>query len=523
MTKERQPLTGLPSTHPWRLPRLTSAVTIASVVLLATNAIAASDEWSIDTSDEWNAATFESRGLSFEKGMATPSAETATYNSVVKTFAQKRKLDAMTLVQSPEWQNWQPIPKVGPTNLEDAPVFLTKGPGDYWIFGLYRNAHGKAGKSGAIIHPPEFKAEATTLEGFDIPLLTTPFPRQYDAPGGLKPSLGGYHAWQSRDMIHWVHHGPVTKAVSRWVTTAEQVDGKTYIYYDYPNDQDPHLIIDENLTDGTLGKNMGLAFKDPSDGSDCTFIRDLNGRFHVIYEDWSPINAKAHSWDSPLAGHAVSKDGLKDFSILPPAVDQRTKPTGRKATYDHPHWMQHPDWKTNIGEYEVHEPEQDAFGDWAAISIGGQYYLFCDYHPAGEKIRIGWFTSDSLDQPFEFCGEIGKGHPDPDIGFAEGKFYLINQTKSDYVSPGPWVETVEARAGVDTNGDGKIDTWTEWQTAKESYDYIKGFSKQIKRNPATLDLSGLPAAYGVGFQLRIKDTTENSSKPILDSISISYE
>lgn len=32
---------------------------------------------------------------------------------------------------------------------------------------------------------------------------------------------------------------------------------------------------------------------------------------------------------------------------------------------------------------------------------------------------------------------------------------------TDYVSPGPWVETVEARVGVDTDNDEKIDKWTD--------------------------------------------------------------
>ena len=100
-----------------------------------------------------------------------------------------------------------------------------------------------------------------------------------------------------------------------------------------------------------------------------------------------------------------------------------------------------------------------------------------------EAIRIGLFTSPSLDQQFEFIGELGNGHPDPDIGFAEGQFYLINQTKHDYVSPGPWVETVTARVGVDTTNDGNADTWSDWQEVKEQYDHIQGFSKQINAFP----------------------------------------
>lgn len=512
--------------HSLRNLNIKSYLKLAGIAIMAAFPAAAApsgNEWRIDTTDEWKAATAMSEHLVFKDGMASPTSETAAFRSVVKTFSTKRTFGKLTLMQSPEWRNWEPVGKIGPVNLEDAPVFLVRGPRDYWLFGLYRDGAGNVGKPGAIRQSEGFEARPATLDGFDMPLMTTPFPNQYDAPGGLKPGLGGYHAWQSRDMVHWVHHGPVTEGFSRWVTTAEQVGGRTYIYYDYPNDQDPHLYIDDDLSDGVPGKNMGLAFKDPSHGSDCGFIRDLEGNFHVIYEDWSPINARQHSWDSPLAGHAVSKDGTGDFKILAPAVDRRTRPTGRIATYLHPHWMQHPDWKSNTAEYEVHEPEQDAFGDWAAIAIGGRYYLFCDYEPAGGKIRIGCFTSDSLDKPFQFCGGIGQGHPDPDIGFAEGRFYLINQTRSDYTSPGPWVESVEARAGVDTAGDGMIDTWTAWKAVRESYEGIEGFSKQIKRVPAELDLSGLPAAAAFGFELRLKDTTANESMPVLDRISVTME
>ena len=57
------------------------------------------------------------------------------------------------------------------------------------------------------------------------------------------------------------------------MTSAEFADGKTYIYHDFPNDQDPHLVIDSDLTDGKPGKDMGMAFKDPTDGSDCAISR----------------------------------------------------------------------------------------------------------------------------------------------------------------------------------------------------------------------------------------------------------
>jgi len=488
--------------------------------------------WRIDSTEAWHAASQQIEGLTAKDDLLSPTGKQGIYRSRLQRFEDKRSAQSITLTASTQWDNWQPTAKkVCPPTLSDAPIFLTKGPNDYWILGRNK-ARREAG----------FQPQPATLDGFDLALQTTPYPNLFDAPGGLKKSAGGYHAWQSRDMVNWVHHGSVTAKHAKWSTTAEFVDGKAYIYYDFPNDQDPHLYIDDDLTDGKPGKDMGLAFKDPSDGSDCVIIRDLDGKFHLIYENWSPLDASKHSWDSPLAGHAVSEDGISDFKILPPAVDERTNPTGKFAEFIHPHW--HKEDPTNypgksvteatrghgikvgsiaaFGQYEIHEPEQNAFGDWAAIAIGGQYYLVGDYHPAHQKIRIGLLTSSSLDEPFEFIGELGSGHPDPDIGFAEGQFYLLNQTSHDYVSPGPWVETVTTRVGVDTSNDGKADTWSDWQELKEQYDHIEGFSKQISRIPASMDLSQLPEGYGFCFELKLEDTTANASKPMLDSVEINF-
>ena len=78
----------------------------------------------------------------------------------------------------------------------------------------------------------------------------------------------------------------------------------------------PISAVDEDLFDGEPGKNMGIAVRDPSHGSDAGFIRDLNGNMHVIIEDWSPISANKRSWDSPLAGHAVSPNGINGFKFV---------------------------------------------------------------------------------------------------------------------------------------------------------------------------------------------------------------
>lgn len=507
------------------LTGITSSIFVATAV--------AEKTWTIDTQEEWEKNLNAQEQLELKDGMASPTAEKSTFQSKLKRFPEKHSAKLISFGQSPVWLNWESTPNIGTTSMSDAPVFLSLGPDNYWMFARYSKSNktkkSKKSKKAKQKNKAEallpFEAKEAKLEGFNIPLLTTRDPNEFTAPGGLKEHKGGYHAWQSRDMKNWVHHGSITEKASKWMTTAEFVDGKAYFYYDFPNDQDPHLYIDEDLTDGLPGKNMGMAFKDPSHGSDCAFIRDLEGNFHVIYENWNPINAKKNAWDSPLAGHAVSPDGINDFKILTPAVDERTTPTGKTGTYTHPHWAKEdPDnYKTNVAEYQIHSPDQNAYGDWASISIGGQYYLFGDFDPAGKhEMSVAMFTSSSLDKPFTFFNNVGKGHPDPDVCFAEGCFYLATQQSSDFTSPGPWVETVEVRVGVDTTNDAKVDKWSDWQTVKESYDHTPGFAKQIKRIPASMDLSKLPAGYGFQFEVRLIDTTENKSKPVLDKVELTF-
>jgi len=41
-------------------------------------------------------------------------------------------------------------------------------------------------------------------------------------------------------------------------------------------------------------------------------------------------------------------------------------------------------------------------------------------------MRVGRWTSNSINKPFTWAGEIGEGfHPDPTVGLAEGKFCLL--------------------------------------------------------------------------------------------------
>jgi len=325
----------------------------------------------------------------------------------------------------------------------------------------------------------------------------------------------GYHAWHSADLKSWEYCGKVSN--SNWVTTAEYANGKFYIYYDQPNDEEPHLIIDEDLKDGVVGKEMGMVFDDPSHGSDIAIFRDEDGSFHMIYEDWSPINAQARSWDSPLAGHTSSPDGIIGFKPHehPYPIDHRTNPTGKTGTY-----------RNGRQKYEIHEPEQDAYGDYTMIKVGDQYHLFCDYDPADhdKSMRMGRFTTDDLYKEFTWGGEIGEGfHPDPSVGFAEGRFYIIMQKATDFVSPGPWVDGVEARVGVDEDGDGQIDQWTRWERIKESYAQKPGFARIVDVTPAAMDLSSLPEGRGFQFEFRTKQLDANKVQPIIQSIEIEYE
>ncbi len=506
----------------------------AYVLTMAT----AKETWSVDTAEQWSQQQAEQVGIELKDGFAYPSeGKKATYKSKVKKLSKKQKLSSLVVEQSAIWQNWKKVPNVGPKNAQDAPVMLSVGDGDYWMFARYGGGNidrkvydrlkieekvymGKMTQAEAdkAVEKINAKPDSTEKGGNFV----SKDPNQTNATGGEKLGLGGYHAWHSKDLKKWTHHGPVSNYKSRWMTTAEYVDGKFYLYYDNPNDQDPHLIVDSDLKDGKMGKDHGLVFADPSNGSDNAVIRGLDGKFHFIYEDWTPLNASKQAWDSPLAGHAISDDGINDWKILPPAIDHRTIPTGKTLTYPHPH--QNP----RMLKYQEHMPKQHAYGDWAAITIGERYYLFADYDPSSNKKRgkgmsCAWFTSDSLDEKFTFCDNIGEGHPDPDIMFAEGQFYLITQFSQDFVSPGPWVAGVEARAGVDTDNDGTIDQWTEWQTLEESYAHKPGFSKQVKKTPAQLDISKLPAGHGFQFELKLADTTENDSKPILDKVTLSFE
>ncbi len=424
--------------------------------------------WTIDTQAQWTAAQASKTNLTLQDGQLATT-DQGVFHSVVHTFNAPQKLDTITFSQTADWNNWIGVSNVGPSDGRDAPVLLPIGPDNYYFLAL--------------------------------------------------GNTGGYHAWHSTDMQNWTHRGPVTPpGDGRWVTSAEYKDGKTYIYSDAPNDMTPHLFVDENLDDGVPGEAMGPAFTKPSCGSDASFFRnDTDGLFHIIYEDWSPINARQNSWDSPLAGHATSADGLTGFEHhehLPP-VDHRTTPTGVIKNYSHP-------FVTAPCEYEEHLPAQDAYGDWTTIKVGDQYHLFADYDQHAGGIKVGRFTSDSIFKEFELVGSLGNGHPDPTVGFAEGQFYLVTQQSTDYVSPGPWVDGVEARVGVDTNNDGRIDQWTAWQSIQETYSLKPGYARVVETAPAQIDASNLPSGYGFKFSFRLDNSVVTTASPVMDKVVLNF-
>lgn len=434
------------------------------------------EQWIVDEAAAWSASTLSNSNLSIADGFAEPTGDNSRFTSVVKKFPARKKARRVTFGQSPAWQNWtQSETQIGAAEAGDAPILLSIGDKDYYHLGKYTD--------------------------------------------------DGYHAWHSTNMVDWVHHGQITTLEHRWVTTAEYKDGRFYIFLDYPNDHTPHLYIDDDLKDGTLGSFQGMVFNDPSHGSDSSVIRDnADGLFHIISEDWTPIEASTHAWDSPINTHASSATATNGFTPhehVPP-IDMRTVPTGTYASYNHPHVAD-----THISNpcfYEIHEPDQEAFGDWTSIKVGKQYYMFSDFDNAdGSTMSCALFTSDSIYEQYERVNDIKcGGHPDPTIGFAEGKFYLITQ-KNDFTSPGPWVEGVEARAGVDTDGDGSVDQWTAWQTIREQYDHTPGYARVVTTTPAQIDLSELPAGYGFQFEFRVDDTVVSGVSPIMDSVVLDFE
>ena len=161
------------------------ALLSVALLLLATTVVA-QDTWTIKTQAEWEQNIASKNQLELADGMVSPTAKTATFQSQLKRFDRKRSAQSITFEQSTVWENWNPVKNIGTRSMGGAPVFLSLGPNNYWMFATYRNREKEKGKP-------------ATLDGFDVPLFATKNPNEFQASGGLKESKGGYHAWQSRD------------------------------------------------------------------------------------------------------------------------------------------------------------------------------------------------------------------------------------------------------------------------------------------------------------------------------------
>ena len=452
----------------------------------------AGSEWNIDSQMEWLQA-IGSGPYSISNGTAGPTTSNAVFESVVQQFVQKQRFENLTFKQTPDWVGGQWIGQgeLGPESTTDAPVVLSIGPGDYWYF----NRRSGSGRE--------------------------------------------YNGFHSTDMQNWTHVGNVmgTDGTNpngapeyEWTTTAEFKAGvggardQILLYYDAPNDHDPHVMSIDIIAPGQLDFSSrtyhGQVLQDAdgndiqTPGSDMAMFRNLDGVFHMVHEDWSIIFARHHSWDSQLAGHSSSFDGINGFvynehpRIIEepgnPVLDGDGNPTFATATHPNRDYI-----------YQVHD-RLDAWGDYEMIRVGDYYYLFCDDHPENGNIGLGYWYSDDIDGEFIYGGKIKDDfHPDPGVMFAEGEFHLFVQRSQDFSSTGPWVDGVEAQAGVDTDGDGVVDEWTEYQTVNESYFHIEGFAKAYGANDATLDLSSLPEGYGLQIRFRASNTLA-----VLDSIAL---
>ena len=452
-------------------------------------------DWVIDSAAEW--AEGLSSGLTLSDGFAEPSGSAiGTYSSVIQRFDRPQVADKLTLTQTPVWSadRWTQTPNVDPPGAGNgAPIFLPIANDDYFFFALADNS--------------------------------------------------AYHTWHSTDMENWTRLDQFSGDGFDRATSAEYKDGTFYLLVDTPNDHTPSMFTDtrESLSDGQPGTNHGIVIPYAnaaqgnfdltlsSPGGDSALFRDnADDLFHVFSENHAPIDAPNHSFDSPLANHVTSADGINGFipqEHLPP-IDLRSTPTDppQFEFYNHPHVSGSP--ISNPRPYHVHIGEQEALGDWSLMKIGERYYAFGDYEREvnGEAfLNTGILVGDSLYDSFEIVADVGPDrHPDPTTGFAEGQFYLITQQTTDFISSGPWVDGVEARAGVDTNGDDIIDEWTDWQSLSEGYDHTPGYPRIITLTPAAIDMSGLSAGLGFQFELRLDDNVVSGSTPIMDRVEMSF-
>jgi len=122
-----------------KIPFIALALLASTLCHAAETPAPSGKDWVIETQADWEECAPASEGVEFRDAMAVPTAPSATIRSKIKTFDQKQSARSLVVSQSPVWDNWTAVPKIAPASLGDAPVLLTVGPGNYWIFGRYSN------------------------------------------------------------------------------------------------------------------------------------------------------------------------------------------------------------------------------------------------------------------------------------------------------------------------------------------------------------------------------------------------
>ena len=158
-------------------------ITTAFFPFLLVPSLLAADPLTIASEADWKKSIASSEGVVIKNGVAEPTGKTGTLTTRVHKFDQKHSASSLIITQSAVWQNWNPIENLGPANLRDAPVLLTVGPDDYWMFGRYGSLNSRGQKGGKqtaggripLSERRPFTPEPAKLEGFDTPLLTTPY------------------------------------------------------------------------------------------------------------------------------------------------------------------------------------------------------------------------------------------------------------------------------------------------------------------------------------------------------------
>ena len=144
---------------------------ILSFLLCLPLLASAADEnsWTVEGIDAWNAAIESSDGIAVDDAGLSPSSKSGTILTKLQKFDGKRSAKSLTIAQSSIWQNWNPIENLGPSNLADAPVLLTMGPDNYWMFGRYGGGQPRRKKGEKAKPLPKFEAEAALSKASTLP------------------------------------------------------------------------------------------------------------------------------------------------------------------------------------------------------------------------------------------------------------------------------------------------------------------------------------------------------------------